>query len=62
MPRVGFFQRVGLFPPRWVCMEGGQEHWPQRPTENSDPTRHAKGRTGDCPGPRKETTTRRNVT
>ena len=23
---------------------------------------HAKGRTGDCPGPRKETTTRRNVT
>ena len=27
-----------------------------------DPTQHAKGRTGDCPGPRKETTTRRNVT
>ena len=27
-----------------------------------DPAQHAKGRTGDCPGPRKETTTRRNVT
>ena len=39
-----------------------QEQRPQRPTERSDPTQHAKGRTGDCPGPRKETTTRRNVT
>ena len=39
-----------------------EEHRPQRPTERSDPTQHAKGRTGDCPGPRKETTTRRNVT
>ena len=39
-----------------------QEHWPQRPTESSDPTQHAKGRTGDCPGPRKGATTRRNVT
>ena len=39
-----------------------QVHWPQWPTESSDPTQHAKGRTGDCPGPRKETTTRRNVT
>ena len=39
-----------------------QEHRPQRPTESSDRTQHAKGRTGDCPGPRKETTTRRNVT
>ena len=39
-----------------------QEHRPQRPTESSDPTQHAKGRTGDCPGPRKETTTRRNAT
>ena len=38
-----------------------QEHRPQRPTESSDPTQHAKGRTGDCPGLRKETT-RRNVT
>ena len=39
-----------------------QEHRPQRPSERSDPTQHAKGRTGDCPGPRKETTTRRHVT
>ena len=39
-----------------------QEHRPQRPTESSDPTQHAKGRTGDCPGPREGTTTRRNVT
>ena len=39
-----------------------QEHRPQQPTESSDPTQHAKGRTGDCPGPRKETRTRRNVT
>ena len=39
-----------------------QEHRPQRPTERSDPTQHAKGRTGDCPRPRQETaTTRRNV-
>ena len=38
-----------------------QEHRPQRPTERSDPTQHAKGRPGDCPGPRKGTTTRRNV-
>ena len=39
-----------------------QEHRPQRPTERSDPTQHAKGRRGDCPGPRKGATTRRNVT
>ena len=39
-----------------------QEHRPQRPTESSNPTQHAKGRTGDRPGPRKATTTRRNVT
>ena len=39
-----------------------QEHPPQRPTERSDPTQHAKGRTGDRPGPRKGATTRRNVT
>ena len=38
------------------------EHRPQRPSEHSDPMQHAKGRTGDCPGPRKETATRRNVT
>ena len=39
-----------------------REHRPQRPTERSDPTQHAKGRAGDCPGPRKETTTGRTVT
>ena len=39
-----------------------REHRPQRPTERSDPTQHAKGRTGDCPGPHKGATTRRNVT
>ena len=39
-----------------------QEQRPQRPTESSNLTQHAKGSTGDCPGPRKETTTRRNVT
>ena len=38
-----------------------QEHRPQQPTERSDPTQHAKGRTGECPGPRKGATTRRNV-
>ena len=55
---------------RQGALEGGgvtrkrhqQEHRPQRPTESSDPTQHAKGRTGDRPGPRKGTTTRRNVT
>ena len=39
-----------------------QEHQPQRPTESNNPTQHAKGRTGDCPGPCTGTTTRRNVT
>ena len=39
-----------------------QEYRPQRPTESSDPMQHAKGRTGDCPGPRTGTSTRRNVT
>ena len=39
-----------------------QEHRPQRPTESSHPTQHAKGRAGDRPGPRKGATTRRNVT
>ena len=39
-----------------------REHRPQRPSDRSDPTQHAKGRMGDCPGPRKGATTRRNVT
>ena len=41
---------------------GNKEHRPQQPTKRSDPPQHAKGRTCDCPGPRKETATRRNVT
>ena len=39
-----------------------QEHRLQRPAGSSNPTQHAKGRTGDCPGPRKGATNRRNVT
>ena len=39
-----------------------QEHQPQRPAESSNLTQHAKGRMGDCPGPCKGTTTRRNAT
>ena len=31
-----------------------KEHWSQWLTERSDPMQHAKGRTGDCPGPRKD--------
>ena len=49
----------------WASRTGKQhqkEHRRQRPTKRNDPTQRAKGRTGDCPGPRKETTTRRNVT
>ena len=39
-----------------------QEHRPQRPAKSSNRTQHAKGRTSDCPRPRKGTTTRRTVT
>ena len=39
-----------------------REHRPQRLTESSNLTQHTDGRTGDCPGLCKETTTRRNVT
>ena len=38
-----------------------KEHRPQRPSESIDPTKHAKGTTCGCPGPCKETRTRRNV-
>ena len=38
-----------------------QEHRPQRPPERSNPTQHLKGGTGDCPGPRKGTATRRTT-
>ena len=46
-----------LLGPATAATTPQKEHRPQRPTERSDPTQHAKGRTGD-----KETTTRRNVT
>ena len=46
----------------WAPRTQKRQHRPQRLTERSDPTQHAKGRTGDCPGPRKGATTRRNVT
>ena len=39
------------------------QHNPSMPTtERSEPTQHAKGRASDCPGPRKELATRRNLT
>ena len=61
MPHSAQPQHANYWAPR-TRKRHQQEHRPQRPTESSDPTRHAKGRTGDCPGPRKGTTTRRNVT
>ena len=61
MPHPAQPQHTNYWAPR-TRKRHQQEHRPQRPTESSDPTQHAKGRTGDCPGPRKETTTRRTVT
>ena len=61
MPHSAQHQHTNYWAPR-TRKRHQQEHRPQRPTESSDPTQHAKGRTGDCPGPRKGTTTRRNVT
>ena len=61
MPHSAQPQHTKYWAPR-TRKQHQQEHRPQRPTESSDPTQHAKGRTGDCPGPRKGTTTRRNVT
>ena len=46
----------------WAPRTRKRHQQEQRPTESSNPTQHAKGRTGDCPGPRKGTPTRRNVT
>ena len=37
-------------------------HRPRGRPANDDPTHSAKGRTGDCPGPRRETNEGRNVT
>ena len=61
MPHLAQPQHTNYWAPR-TRKRHQQEHRPQRPTESSDPTQHAKGRTGDRPGPRKETATRRNVT
>ena len=61
MPHSARPQHTNYWAPR-TRKRHQQEHRPQRPTESSDPTQHAKGRTGDCPGPCKEATTRRNVT
>ena len=61
MPHSAQPQHTNYWAPR-TRKRHQQEHRPQRPTERSAPTQHAKGRTGDCPGPRKGATTRRNVT
>ena len=61
MPHSAQPQHTNYWAPR-TRKQHQQEHRPQRPAESSNPTQHAKGRTGDCPGPRKGTTTRRNVT
>ena len=61
MPHSAQPQHANYWAPR-TRKRHQQEHRPQRPTESSDPTQHAKGRTGDRPGPRKGATTRRNVT
>ena len=61
MPHPAQSQHANYWAPR-TRKRHQQEHRPQRPTESSDPTQHAKGRPGDRPGPRKGATTRRNVT
>ena len=61
MPHSAQSRHTNYWAPR-TRKQHQQEHRPQRPTESSDPTQHAKGRTGDRPGPRKGATTRRNVT
>ena len=61
MPHSAQPQHTNYWAPR-TRKQHQQEHRPQRPTESSNPTQHVKGRTGDCPGPRKGATTRRNVT
>ena len=61
MPHPAQPQHTNYWAPR-TRKRHQREHRPQRPTASSDPTQHAKGRTSDCPGPRKGATTRRNVT
>ena len=61
MPHSAQLQHTNYWAPR-TRKRHQQEHRPQRPTESSNPTPHAKGRTDDCPGPHKGATTRRNAT
>ena len=61
MPQPAQPQHTNHWAPR-TRKQHQQEHQPQRPTASSNPTQHVKERTGNCPGPRKETTTRRSVT
>ena len=61
MPHSAQPQHTNYWAPR-TRKRHQQEHRPQRLTESSNTTQHAKGRTGDCPGPRKGATTRWNVT
>ena len=61
MPHPAQPQHTNYWAPR-TRKQHQQEHRPQRPAESSNPTQPVKGRTADCPGPRKGTTTRRNVT
>ena len=61
MPHSAQPQHTNYWAPR-TRKRHQQEHRPQRPTESSNPTQHAKGRMGDCRGPRKGTTTTWNVT
>ena len=53
MPHSAQPQHTKYWAPR-TQQRHQQEHRPQRPIESSNPTQHAKGRTGDCPGPVKE--------
>ena len=55
LPHSAQPQHTNYWAPR-TRKQHQQEHRPQRPTERSE------RRTGDCPGPRKGATTRRNVT
>ena len=61
MPHSAQPQHTNYWAPR-TRKRHQQEHRPQQPPEGSNPTQHAKGRTGDRPGPHKGATTRRNVT
>ena len=53
MPHSAQPQHTNYWAPR-TQKRHQQEHRPQRLAESSNATQHAKGRTGDCPGPVKE--------